>query len=243
MTGRNRRLRTIGAILFSAGFVIGFVIFAGMVWADFEGAMFDTAIRGEKRLRTLRCPVVISEKEMGTISATFHNSLDRPVQFAIRTRISQGFVTLMREEKALLPVDAGGTEGLQWTVTPDEAAYGRVILVKVLLMGNYPLPSRQATCGVLVLDVPFLTGSQALALGVSASLAFLALGGALWLFGSWPLEEGFELDLARGMGALAASVLVGMIAGFWGSWLLGVAVVVVTALLFVELIRHVVQRG
>ncbi len=243
MTGRNRFLRTIGAILFSAGFVIGFVIFSVAVWADFEGAMFDTSMRGERTLRTLRCPVVINAEETGTISATFHNTLDRPVQFAVRARISQGFVTIMREERALLPVDAGGTEGLEWIVTAEDAAYGSVVLVKVLVRASYPLPSRQATCGVLVLDLPFLSGSQALTLGVSASLFLLALGGGLWLIGSWPLKEGSELDLARGMGALAASVLVGMLVGFLGSWLLGVAVVVVTLLLIVELIRHVVQRA
>jgi hypothetical protein len=243
MTAKKKPRRTIGAIIFSAGFLVGFVIFTGMIWADFEAAMFDAAIRGEKSLHTLRCPVVINERETGTVSAAFHNSLDRPVQFAIRTTISQGFVTLMREEKALLPVDAGGTERLEWTVTAEDAAYGSVVLVKVLLMGNYPLPSRQASCGVLVLDLSFLSGSQALALGVAVSLLLMAAGGALWLVGSRPLKEGFDLDLARGMGALAASVLVGMFVGFLGSWLLGVAVVVVTALLIVELIRHRVQRA
>jgi hypothetical protein len=242
MRAKNKGQRIIGAILFSVGLAIGFFIFAGAVWADFEAAMFDTAIRGDKSLSTLRCPVVINDQETGTVSAAFHNPLDRPVQFAIRTRISQGFVTLMREERALLPVDAGGTERLEWTVTPEDAAYdGKVILVKVLLQGNYPLPSRQAMCGVLVLSLPFLSGSQALALGVAVSLLLVALGGALWLVGSWPLDPGFELDLARGMGALAASMLVGMFVGFMGSWLLGVAVVVITALMIVELIRHVVQ--
>jgi hypothetical protein len=241
MRGTNKGQRIIGAILFSAGLAIGYLIFGAAVWADFESSMFDTAIRGEKSLRTLRCPIVISDQETGTVSAAFHNSLDRPVQFAIRTRISQGFVTLMREEKALLPVEAGGTGRLEWTVTPDDAAYGSVILVKVLLQGNYPLPSRQATCGVLVLGLPFLSGSQALTLGVAVSLVLVALGGALWLVGSWPLDAGFELNLARAMGVLAVTMLVGMFVGFMGSWLLGLAVVVITALMIVELIRLVVQ--
>jgi len=232
--------RTLGAILFSLGFVVGFVVFAGTVWADFEGAMFDTSIKGETSLRTLRCPVIITGNETGTVSAAFHNPLDRPLQYSVRTRISQGFVTLMREEKELLPVAPGETERLEWTVTADDAAYGSVVLVKVLLMGNYPLPSRQATCGILALGVSFLSGDQLLALGVAVSLVGMALGGGLWLAGNRPLGEGPQTDLARGMGALAGSVLVGMFVGLVGSWLLGGIVILVTTLLIVEVVRHIV---
>jgi hypothetical protein len=242
MTGRNKLLRTVGALLFLAGFAFGALVFAGVVWADLEAAMFDTSMRGDKSLRTLRCPILITGNETGTVSATFHNSLDRSINFSIQTRISQGFVTLMREDKTILPVDAGGTERLEWTVTADDAAYRSVVLVNVLLRGHYPLPSRQATCGVLVLGVPFLTGKQLLTLAVAASLVLMALGGALWLVGSWPVNERSELDLARGMGALAISVVVGMVVGFLGAWLLGLVVVVITVLLIVELTRHIVQR-
>jgi hypothetical protein len=243
MTGRDKLLRTVGTILFLAGFALGALIFAGAVWADLEGAMFDTAIRGDKSLRSLRCPVLITRNETGTVSAAFHNSLDRDIRFSVQVRISQGFVTLMREEKTILPVDAGGTERLEWTVTADDAAYRSVVLVNVLQRGHYPLPSRQATCGILALNLPFLTGRQALSLAVAVSLVLMALGGALWVVGSWPLRKGSDLELARGMGALAISVVVGMVVGFLGAWLLGLIVVVITVLLIVELIRHVVQRA
>lgn len=242
MTGRDNLLRTVGAILFLVGFALGALIFAGVIWADLEGAMFDTAVRGDKSLRTLRCPILITRNETGTISAAFHNSLDRPIRFSIQARISQGFVTLMREDKTILPVDAGGTERLEWTVTAEDAAYGSVVLVNILQRGHYPLPSRQATCGILVLGLPFLNGRQALTLAVAVSLVLMALGGALWLRGSWPLRKGGDLELARGMGALALSVVVGMVVGFLGAWLLGLIVVVITVLLIVELVRHVVQR-
>jgi hypothetical protein len=242
MVGRDKLLRTVGVIVFSVGFAVGLLVYAGAAWADLEGAMFDAATHGDKSLRTVRCPVLITKNETGTVSAAVHNSLDIPVRFSIQARFSEGFVTLMREENALLPVDAGATETLEWTVTADEAAYSSVVLVKVLLRGHYPLPSRQATCGILVLGLPFLTGKQVLALAVAVSLALMALGGILWLTGTRPLREGFDVDLARGMGALAVTVLVGMFAAFLGAWLLGLIVVVITVLLIVELIRHVVQR-
>ena len=243
MRDRKRLQRTLGAILFAVGFVLGFVIFAGMVWADFEAAMFDTSIRGEGRLRTLRCPVLIAEDETGTVSAAFHNPLDRPVNFFVRTHISQGFVTLMREERELLPVAPGETERLEWTVTADDAAYGAVVLVRVLLAGNYPLPARDASCGILALGVPLLGGRAALTLGVVASLLCMAAGGGLWLAGNRPLSEGFRTELARGMGALAASVLLGLFVGFVGWWLLGALVVIATLLAIVEVLRHVMQGG
>lgn len=243
MKVNNKISGTLGAFLFAAGFVVGFVVFAALVWADLEAAVFDTSIKGDKSLRTLRCPVLITEDEMGTISAAFHNPLDRPVNFFVRTRISDGFVTLMREDKEILRVEPGATERLEWTVAADDAAYDMVVLVKVLLMGHYPLPSRQATCGVLTLDVPFLSGRQIVALSIATSLVFMALGGGLWLASNRPLNEETQIGRARGMGALAASVLVGMLVGFVGSWLLGLIVVIVTALLIVEVMRHVIQEN
>ena len=233
--------RTLGAMLFTLGFLIGLVVFVGAVWADFEAAMFDTAIKGDESLRPVRCPVIITGDETGTISAAFHNPLDRLVKYFVRTHISRGFVTYMREDKELLPVEPGETERLEWTVTADDAAYGRVILVKVLLMANYPLPSRQATCGILTLDVPYLSGKQLLTLAVAASLVCMALGGGLWFQASRPVDEGFPKELARGMAALAGSVVVGMIVAFLGPWLLGLIAVVFTAVLIVEVLRHVVQ--
>jgi hypothetical protein len=89
--------------------------------------------------------------------------------------------------------------------------------------------------------VPLLSGRAALTLGVVASLACMAAGGGLWLAGNRPLREGFRMDLARGMGTLAASVLVGMFVGFMGWWLLGVLVVFATLLTIIELLRHVMQ--
>lgn len=233
--------RTLGAVLYTLGFVIGLTIFVGAVWADFEAAMFDTAIKGETSLRPVRCPVLITRGETGVVSAGFHNPLDRPVNYFIRTRISRGFVTYMWEHKDLLPVAPGETERLEWTVTPEDAAYNRVVLVKILLMGNYPLPSRQATCGILTLDVPFLTGKQLLALGVTASLVGMALGGGLWFRARKPVDEEFPRELARAMAALGGSVVVGMGIAFVGPWLLGGIVVVVTALLIVEVARHLIQ--
>lgn len=234
--------RTLGAILFTLGFLIGLVIFVAAVWADFEAAMFDTAIKGDRALRPVSCPVLITRGETGTVSAGFHNPLDRPVNYFVRTRISRGFVTYMWEHKELLPVAPGETGRLEWTVTPEDAAYGRVVLVKVLLMGNYPLPSRQATCGILTLDVPYLSGKQVLALGVAASLVGMALGGGLWFSASRPLNEGSPRELARAMGALGGSVVVGIVVAFLGPWLVGVGIVVVTALLLVEVLRHLVQE-
>lgn len=242
MTVRDKPLRLLGAILFSLGFVIGLAIFAGAVWADFEAAMFDTSMRGDASLRSLRCPVLITENETGLVSASFHNPLDRPAQFYVRSRISEGFVTLMRESKELLPVAPGATGRLEWSVTAEDAAYGSVVLVSVMLMAYYPLPSRDGSCGVLVVDVPFLSGAQLLVLGVASSFVLMALGGALWLVGSRTLDKESRLSLGRGMGALAGSVLVGMLVGFLGSWLVGIGVVVVTLLLIVEVIRHMVQR-
>ena len=86
-----------------------------------------------------------------------------------------------------------------------------------------------------------MNGKQLLALAVAASLVCMALGGGLWFQASRPVREGFPKELARGMAALAGSVVVGMIVAFLGPWLLGLIAVVFTAVLIVEVLRHVVQ--
>ena len=48
--------RTLGAMLFTLGFLIGLVVFVGAVWADFEAAMFDMAIKGDESLGSVRWP-------------------------------------------------------------------------------------------------------------------------------------------------------------------------------------------
>lgn len=241
MNSENKAIRILGVLIFSVGVLLGMALFASAVWGDLEASLFDTSMRGDATLTTLRCPVMMTATGPGTVTATFTNPLERPIDFYIRAHISQGYVTLMREEITSLPLDPGEMQPVQWTVTPDDAAYGRLILVRVRLSAKYPLPSRGGSCGILVVDLPYFTGNQILAFILAASLLSMVVGAGLWVAGNRPLS-GLGLDVTRAMGALAGCVLAGTIVGLLGWWGLGVLIFAFTVLLIGAIIGYFVNR-
>jgi hypothetical protein len=183
----------------------------------------------------------MTTSESGAIRARLTNPLERPVEFSVRTHITEGFVSLMREERERLPLKPGESEQVEWPVTPDDAAYGRVILARVYLHGQYPLPSRHASCGILVVDVPSLTGQQILILALVVSLVCMALGAVVWRAIHRPLA-GLNLEAGRAMGALAGTVVVGIVVSLLGMWVLGLLAAVATVLLIGAIIGHFLNR-
>ncbi|MBC8262894.1 MAG: hypothetical protein H8E47_02055 [Anaerolineales bacterium] len=241
MNSENRAIRTLGVLIFSAGVLLGMALFASAVWGDLEATLFDVSMRGSAPLTTLRCPVMMTATEVGTVTAAFTNPLERAIEFTIRTHISRGYVTLMREINSKLPLAPGETQTLEWTVTPDDAAYGRLILVGVRLSAKYPLPSRHGSCGILIVNLPYFTGNQVGAFTFAASLLSMVVGAGLWVTRNRPLS-GLGLDVTRTMGALAGCVLAGMIVGLLGWWVLGVIILVITVLLISTIIGYFVGR-
>jgi hypothetical protein len=233
--------RALGVFIFAIGVFFGMVLLGIAVWGDLEASLFDTSMRGDASLTTLRCPVMMTPNEIGRVSATFENTLGRPVTFTIRAHISQGYVTLMREIDSKLSLEPGETQTLEWTVTPDDAAYGRLVLMRVHLSAKYPLPSRDASCGILVVDQPYFTGNQITALTLATSLLSMIVGAGLWVVANRPLR-GPAREAIRAMGVLATSTLVGLVLGLLGQWLLGILFFVITLLLIAAIVGYLVNR-
>lgn len=234
-------LRFLGVLIFAVGVVVGMGLFGVVVWGDLEASLFDAAMREDARLTSLRCPVVMTAQEIATVSATLDNPLDRPVEFTVRARISQGHVTLMREIESKLPLDPGEEQKVEWEVMPEDAAFGRLVLVRVRVSPRYPIPARDASCGILVVDFSALSGHQIFTFTLAASLLSLALGAGLWVAASRPLS-GTGQDVARAMGALAMSLAVGMVVGLLGSWLFGTIIFVITLLLIGAILGYFVNK-
>lgn len=239
MTTKHKIFRTTGIILFAIGVLLGMTLTAVTIWTDLEASFFDSASasRGDDPLRTLRCPVLMTQSETGTIRATFKNTADKPIELMLRAHITDGFVTLMREVNTTLPLEPGEKETVEWSLTSDDVAYRWLILARVLQFRYYPLPARQASCGVLVVDVPFLSGNQLFALVIVVSFLSVAGGMALWSAGNRPLK-GSPLATLRTMAALSITLLIGFLVSFLESWLIGALLFAVTLLLILEIIRQ-----
>ncbi len=235
----NNTTRILGIAIVSIGILLGLALVALAVWGDLEASLFDSAIREEAQLTTLRCPVMITAAETGRVTAAFTNPAERPLTLIARASITRRYVTLMRQVELQATLAPGETRTLEWTVSAEDAAYRQLILVRVRSLRSPPLPSRDGACGIVVVNLPYLTGDQLVTLMVVVST--LSMGVGLWLVERRRANV-FDLGALRAMSALAGLVVVGMVVSLLGWWVLGAAVIALALLLIVELLRHLAGR-
>jgi len=229
-TAKRKRINVLIVILFSLSAVIGTALMFIAVWGDIEATMFDATYNGEKNLGTLSCPVLITPKDTGEFSAKITNPIDRTVKTSLRVHVSSGFLTMMREENEKFELAPDESRKLAWTVDPDEAAYGKMVLVRVFLFPNHPIPSKDATCGIFVVDLPLFTGKQiTIASTVLSSVGMIA-GTSLWAANNQPLTKK-KREALRAFSILSGAIIVGTIASIMGWWLIGSIGIVVTVLM------------
>ena len=224
-------------LAFSLSALIGFALLTVAVWGDVEASMFDISQNGEKRLGTLSCPVLITPQDEAEFSAKFHNPIERAIETSVRVHISGGHLTLKQQENYRFELAPNETRKLAWPVNPEDAAYGKMVLVKVYRFRSYPIPSADATCGILVLDLPTVTGKQ-IVYG-STGLSFLGMIGTV---GLWrknnPLMSKKKTETFRSMAILAGSIVLGLGASLLGYWLVGSLGLVIAILLTVGAITQ-----
>jgi len=217
---RGRLVGPLAILVFSLGLLLGMAIFGGLIWSDFETLFFDPAWRYETPLRSLRCPVMLTTGETGMVSVRVSNPLDRPTERYLRISMTAGSILQVMEFTEVVVLEPGEAARVRWAVTPDDAVYGRFIMVNAVLRPRYGLPARQSSCGIIVVDVPYLTGHQVFGLALGISLVTMAAGYVLWIKADPPLGVR-RRQMARAMMALAGGVVAGIVIGFLGLWLLG----------------------
>ncbi len=239
----NRTQSTLGVLLFSLGLLLGIALAAVAVWGDLEAALFDTSAAEGERLGSLSCPLLLTRGESGIVSATFHNPGPVPEERAVRIRVSARHVILMREETARVPLAPGASQRVSWTVDAGDAAYGGLLVlarVSALRQSAF-LPAQTGSCGILVADLPLISGTVVVATWLILSLAGMFGGGWLWLGGharlGWQARRGLYLMIALG-----GVVLLGIVIGLLGLWVPGVLVLALTLLLLVAVLAQMIMQ-
>lgn len=238
----NKKLHVVSVILYTAGFLIGLELALGTIWANLEASLFDAAIRQEARLTSLRCPPLMSTAETTAVRAEFHNGSDKPLNFLVRANISEGYVTLMRHIPTTLRLEPGESQVLAWPVEAMDAAYGRFVLVRVSVLRSPPYPARDAACGILLINWPFMTGNQMLALALLVSLGGLAGGLALRWWNERPLTGQRRANTILA-GWLAVLVVVMILVGLLRLWAIGVILLAFSVLLAAVLLERTIHQA
>jgi hypothetical protein len=233
--GTSKARNALIIALFSIGAVVGFALLLVSVWGDVEASMFNPSQKGEERLTSLACPVILTPQDTGKFSAKISNPIERKIKPSLRVHISSGHLTLIKEENVKFELEPNESKELTWSVDPEDAAYGKMVLVKVYQFRNYPIPSKDGTCGIYVLDIPTFSGQQILYGGMGVSFAAMLGSVVIWQKSN-RLVTKRQQETFRSMTILTGTIIIGVAASLMGSWLIGSLGIVVALLLTVTAI-------
>ena len=232
----SKTLNILSLVIFITAALIGFLFNTLAFWADFEASLFASSITGDENLSGLRCPILIGNQENGVLKLNINNPLERDIAPVVRGNVSEGLVTLIRQEEYKPSLAPGETQALEFLVSPEDAAWNRFILFRVNQLPVYPIPSLTNTCGVVVVPLP-VNGSwftPVLALG---SLLGMGAGLMLWVSNNKPLNKRTR-EAAIAMVAVALVMLTGIIAAYTAQMLVGLLLVVISILLAVAMLAY-----
>ena len=229
----RKGLRRLSIIIFAVGVLAGLLFSAFLIWAGLEATLFDPDFPGDTNLN-LHCPLVLTRGETGHISASFTNTATWKVNLTVRAHFSHGYLSLIREESTLLALDPGESQEVRWTVTSEDRLYRNFIFVKVANFRQMPIPGRIGTCGIIVLDLPILSGIQIVVLIVGLAVICIFSGIALWRVATRQFPAKGR-SVMRAMSWLTVAVVACLLSGILRAWLPGVLAFVVSLLLIGEI--------
>jgi len=240
MITKNTYFRWLAVVLFSAGVILGTFLFGVMTWSDFEATLFDSLITEDSRIHTA-CPVIIGMDEVGKVKINIKNPLDTPIKNRIIFRSTDGTLSLINEIRERYDLEPGEKLDLEWTVESNDAVFNdRLILVKVRTDPTYPLDSKQGSCGVLVADFLGLPGIVIFLLVVLASVILMVAGISLWQVRNKPLSKKKNL-VYRAMSALIILITAGIFVSYFGWWLIGAILLIITILAIGGIIAYFIS--
>ncbi|MFH1447100.1 MAG: hypothetical protein ABIG43_06815 [Chloroflexota bacterium] len=237
-----------GMLIFIIGLAIG-LAYNGLAalsgldgmsfWGYPEVIGYDSTIGTDARLKGLKCPSLITNKDTGIIRIKVNNPTDKQIKPWVQAMISMpGEPEQLIRDKQELLLDPGETKVLTWQVSSDNRINDRVVIIRIYLLNTqYHPPSITRHCGIIALDLDNLTGNQVLAGFFSASLIGMAAGVALW----WHFSD---MKMRRTRGAFNIMIWVGIItilstlSNVFAWWLMSALLLIILICLIVSIFEN-----
>jgi hypothetical protein len=236
---KNTRLTWVitGTLLYTIGAVLGLWLLVVSTWGDLEAMLFDTALSAKKPLRSLNCPILITTSDIGVISASFENATDFERTVLVQARTTMGHIYLIQEQRDEIQIKSGESYYMEWEVFPVQATSHRVILTRIYQYQSFSIPSRTGSCGIMVVDIPQMTGKQVLTGSLTGSFLLMAAGVLLrGVRNKNRAEKHFKRrKVTNGMLFLGASIFIGILISVMLSPLLGVVMVALCVLTIISI--------
>ncbi len=232
MKTHNKILGIIGLFIFFLIALYGILFFAGLNWANLEGSFYFGYTGGADSKLNLTCPRIVTPLDSAYIVAVIPNKTDRVITPAVESQISGQPISFQRQN---VSVEPGKSQEIKWKVGPEDVAFGHLIMAEVYQYAYFAVGTAMATCGGLFLNLPFISGLQLYYLSI-ALIVLLTVGGILlWHYNT--RRPGMKL-LERGgpMLLLLVFILIGIIVGSLGIWILGAIALALSIVLFIVLL-------
>lgn len=235
---RNNQATSItGLLIYALGVMAGILLITISTWADMEAASYGFQRRSSDPLSGLACPILLTRNETGIISLSVSNPTDKPLHPSARTEISAEFEPKIFVES--VDLEPGQSKKLEWTVGPENVDLGYFILANVQVYASYPIPNREKTCGILMVDLP---GSGKVVVIALAAVGLIGLSLGLYLIGKLGPPEKAAAYTWNAIIFLTALIVVGLILSFMGSWIPAMGTLVISVLISLLLINSLVFR-
>ena len=235
----KRSTTAVGFLLFFAGVFLGTAFFGGLTWAQFEATFYGFPRLSTENFDGLTCPKLMTISDTGTLHATVKNETDRKIEPVLRVEISTP--AMARSERIKLSMEPGESKTATWSVSSENIDLDFFIFAKVYRYPAYKTPLAEAGCGILVLDLPFISGQILFGAWLGASI-LLTLSG-LWLLTEYRKTEVGRARISGAMTLLAVVVLIGLVLGIQGIWLLGILALMLVVLLTIVILYLAVNRA
>ena len=230
----SKHLRFLGYLFFFLGVLIGFTFSVIAIWNNVEATNYFFNGVKHPAFKGLHCPVMIAPSERGVVSVRFRNSAQEEDEFFYRAEIS-GRSFSGRKVEGQLQVPPHQAKDIQFNVDKQDVDLEFFILVKVTIMPNSVHPTQEATCGIMVLHAPGLSGTQ-----TSTTALFLSLAGVVIGLGIWQ-RTSLRTDRQRLIPSLGIVILLALLAVSLGWWAIAIAFIVILILLIFISLRFAIQ--
>jgi len=233
----NQTTPILGLLIYILAVVTGLLLIGISTWGDMEADSYGFPRRSSATLGGLNCPILLTRDEPGEISLSVANPTDKPLHPSVRTEISADFDPQVLNES--LDLAPGESKKLEWSLQPENIVLGSFILAHVQVYATYPIPNREKTCGILIMDLPGSGKTLVIAL---VAFTLIGLGSGMYWMNKYGLFKNRVPITWNAILFLAVLIIGGLILSLMGSWIPSIGILVLSVLISILLLNSTVFR-
>lgn len=223
---------SLAALLFAAGMVVGVGLSVVAAWADLEAAYYGFPNLASASFNGLRCPILMAKDGTETVAVTISNPAKREISPIVAVRISTP--ALPERDSISIDIAPGESRRLEWAISSENVDLYKFVFVYALVYSSYPIPDKEATCGVFVVDAP--VSGRTILIGAVALYALLT-GIGLFLL----TRSGLPRKKLQPFIFLAGATFLLLVLSLIGNWIFAAMLLTVTILAVVVVAAFWVQ--